>query len=139
MRTFLENNRIVRAAGSAVAGQSNIVSDTIDIRSFERITFIALLGDVATGGLATMTLHMGNDPTGATNEAVSQSVTADESGAMVALEFYRPLGRYAHVVIERTGGDVGIDGIVCILSEPHAAPVANDALADAKILKASTM
>lgn len=140
MNTFLENNKVIRAAAAAAAAQTDVTSDVVDTLGFDRLTFLALLGEVTAGGVATMKLYMGDDPTGAQNDVVSETVESDTSDGMLAIEFHRPLGRYAHVVVERADENIAVDGIVCVLSDAKEAPVsADDSLDDSLSLTAADL
>lgn len=133
MSTLLENMKIVRAADSAAAAQTDVTSDVIDRRGFERVTFLALLGDITSGGSVTMTLYTGDASDGAGAAAVDgMTATTDDTGSdgVLALELHRPAGSYVHVVIARDDQNTVVDGVVCILSEARQVPVTQDGILD---------
>lgn len=141
MKTFLENHKLIRAADAAGAAQTDVTSAVVAMQGFERCTFVAMLGTVVAGGTASMTLFVGDDPAGTLNtEIADTAVTSTVSDSMMAIEFYRPSGQYAHVVLKRADENIEVDGIVCILSDPKEAPVTqDDSLEDSKSLTYSSI
>lgn len=141
MRTFLENHKLVRAADAAGAAQTDITSAIVPLAGYERVTFIALLGDISAGGSVKMTLFAGDDPTGTLGvEIEDTAVSSAVSDSMLAIEFYRPDGQYVHVVIERDAEDSAIDGVLCVLSDAKELPVGtDDTVADSKSLTYSQL
>ena len=60
MRSFLENERVVRIANGAVAGHGDTVTtDTLDTAGFDSVTIIAAIGAVDPTGTILMTVQQG--------------------------------------------------------------------------------
>ena len=130
---FLANQKLTRVEPAAVAAQTLLTSDVIDMKGFDGVSFVALLGDVSDTCVLTLQAQHGDQSDGsdATNlSGVAATFTAGATDAddnMLALEVFRPTKRYVRVTLARTTADAVVDGIVAVQSSPAEAPVTQDA------------
>ena len=130
---FLANQKLTRVEPAAVAGQTLLTSDVIDMAGFDGVSFVALLGDVSDTCVLTLQAQQGDQSDGsdATNlSGVAATFTAGATDAddnMLALEVFRPTKRYVRVTLARTTANAVVDGILAVQSNPAEAPVVQDA------------
>ncbi len=129
---FLANSKLTRVEPAAVAGQTLLTSDTVDMKGFDNASFVALLGDVTDTSVLTLQAQHGDQSDGsdATNLAgVAAAFTADPTNAdnnMLAVEIARPTKRFLRVTLTRATANAAVDGIVAVQSNPAEAPVTQD-------------
>lgn len=129
---FLANSKVSRVEPAAAAGQTTLTSDVIDMKGYDGVTFLALLGDVANTSVLTLQAQHGDQADGsdmANLSGVAAAHTADATDAdnnMLAVEVFRPTKRYVRVTLSRGTADAAVDGIIAIQSEPNEAPVTQD-------------
>ena len=130
---FLANSKLTRVEPGAVAGTTTLTSDVIDMKGFDAVTFIALLGDVTDTSVLTLQAQQGDQSDGsdAANLAgVLATFTAGPTDAddnMLAVEVARPTKRYVRVTLARATANAVVDGIVAVQSNPAEAPITQDA------------
>ena len=123
---------VVEAAGAAA--QTDLTTDVLDMSGYEGVLFIALLGDVTSGSVLTLTAK-GNSansvssPTPITQKATG-AFTAGATSAdskVIMVDVYKPTLRYLFAVLSRTTQDAIVGGIIAIQYGAHAKPTAQDA------------
>jgi len=133
MLTLLENQKITRVLNGVAAGQTTQTSSVIDMKEFDSVTFIALLGDVDnTSALELVAQHgdAANGSDAADVETATVTHTADATDAdnkVLAVEVVRPQHRYVRAKLVRGTADAVIDGIIAIQTGPMRMPVTHDA------------
>lgn len=132
MKNFLANHKLSVVEGAATAAQTALESDVVDMKGYDDVTFLALLGDVTTGCVLTLTIQHGAlaDGSDMANTSVAATFTAGASDAdskLLAVEGYIPTKRYARAVLTRTAANAVLGGIIAIQGQPKAAPVTQDA------------
>lgn len=123
---------VVEAA--AAAAQTELVTDVLDMSGYEGVIFLALLGDVTTGSVLTLTAK-GNSansvssPTPVTQKA-TDAFTADGSTAdskVLMVDVYKPTLRYMFGSLTRTTANAVVGGIVAIQYGANNKPTSHDA------------
>jgi hypothetical protein len=119
-----------KGAGGDPTG-SAVVSDIIDMAGYEGVCFVALIGAIAAGGAATITVNQGDDPALADTAVVDGSEVAytDADENLVAIiDIRQPTDRYLNVDVTRgAGGNTTIDGILAIQYRARDLPVTQGA------------
>lgn len=128
---FLANNRLAVVEAAAAAAQTALTSDTVDMLGFQECTFAALLGDVSSGSVLTLTVHH-SDESGANFAATTCAATftagaSDADSKVLAVNIVKPTKRYLRGVLTRTTADAVVGGIISIQSQPRDLPVTQDA------------
>lgn len=126
MKTFLENEKLVRISSSVAAGTEVTTSDIVDTDGFDSITIFTALGSMASSSSAVMTIEQNtaNSTTGMSDIGVSVSADAGDDERIIAAEIYRPRERYLQAVVTPgTSGNAEIDGIFAVLRDPQEIPV----------------
>lgn len=123
---------VVEAA--AAAAQTELVTDVLDMSGYEGVMFLALLGDVTSGSVLTLTAK-GNSansvssPTPVTQKA-TDAFTAGATSAdskVLMVDVYRPTLRYVFGSLTRTTADAVVGGIIAIQYGAGLKPTAQDA------------
>ncbi len=135
---FLKNNKLAVVQVAAAAAQTALTSDAVDMAGFDAVTFAALLGDVTTGSVLTLTVeHSDASGSGFVATTLSATFTAgatDADSKILAVELHKPTKRYARAVLTRTTANAVVGGIIAIQSAPSKAPVSQDATVIASTL-----
>ncbi len=119
---------VVEAA--AVAGTSTLTSDTVDTKGFGCVTFIAFFGDVLDTAVLTLTAQGGQDSGGSDAADLAGAIATFTAGAtdadskLLIVDVVNPRDRYATATLDRATANAVVNGIICILSNPAEAPVA---------------
>jgi hypothetical protein len=123
---------VVEAA--AAAAQTELVTDVLDMSGYEGVMFLALLGDVTSGSVLTLTAK-GNSansvssPTPVTQKA-TDAFTAGATSAdskVLMVDVYKPTLRYVFGSLTRTTADAVVGGIIAIQYGAGLKPTAQDA------------
>ena len=126
--------KLTVVAALAVAAQTALNSDVLDMQGFDGVMFIALLGDVDSTCVLTLTAK-GNtansisSPTpsalGATDAFTASATTADSKVLLV--DIFRPLQRYVFANLTRTTANAAVGGIIAIQYKAGFKPTTQDA------------
>lgn len=116
-----KNVKITVVSAAAGAAQTEIKSDVLDMTGYDGVMFIALLGDVTSGSVLTLTAK-GNSANSTTSPSpVTQKATdAFTAGASTAdskvlmVDVYKPMLQYAFASLTRTTQDAIVGGIIAI-------------------------
>lgn len=122
--TFLENNRLAVVEAAAAAAQTELVSDTVEMKHNEGVVFLAILGDVTATSVLTLTLQTGDasDGSDAEDTGIIATFTAGASDAdskILAVEGSGPTKKYCRAKLTRTTADAVVGGIVAIQTNPR--------------------
>lgn len=131
---FLYDAKIIRVENASAAAQTEVVTDVVDMQGFDSVAFVALLGDVTSGSVLTLTLKTNSansvsSPTPVTTE-VAATYTAGASDAdnkMLVIDAHQPRDRYVFASLTRTTANAVVDGIIAILYNAGERPVTIDA------------
>ena len=131
---LIKNVKITRVAASAVAAQTEVVSDVLDMTGYDGVMFVALTGDVTTGCVLTLTgkgnsANSASSPTPVTQKATdaftADGTTADSKALIV--DIYDPMLQYAFASLTRTTANAVVDGIIAIQYSAELRPTAQAA------------
>lgn len=131
---LLKNCKITVVEAAATAGTSTLTTDVLDMTGFEGVMWIALLGDVTSGSVLTLTAkgnsaNSTSSPTPVTQKA-SDAFTAGASDAdskVIVVDVYRPTLRYQFAELSRATQNAVVGGIIAIQYEPNFKPTTQDA------------
>lgn len=131
---FLKDAKIIRVENSAVAGTSELVTDVVDTQGFDSAAIVAVLGDVTSGSVLTLTgkTNTANSVSSPTPVALTDTATftagaSDADNKMIVLDIQKPRARYLFGSLTRTTQNAVVDGIFIILYNAQEKPVTADA------------
>ena len=123
---------VVEAA--AAAGQTELVTDVLDMTGYEGVMFLALTGDVTATSVLTLTVKGNSANSVTTPTPVTQKATdAFTAGAATAdskvllVDVYKPALRYVFGSLTRTTADAIVGGIIAIQYNAKTKPTTQDA------------
>lgn len=119
--SLLKNVKVTVVAGAAAAAQTAVDSAVLDMTGYDGVMFVALLGDVTTGCVLTLTAkgntaNSTSSPTPVTQKA-TEAFTADSTSAddkALIVDVYDPALRYAFASLTRTTANAVVGGIIAI-------------------------
>lgn len=132
LRNFIKDFKISRVANDAVAGTSDVTSSVLDMTGYDSVVFIALLGDVTSGSVITLTAkeNTANSTSSPTPTAITGGATgaitagaADTDNKLLVSDIMRPDMRYVFCVLSRTTQNAVVDGILAVQYNSKAVPV----------------
>ncbi|KAF0097824.1 MAG: hypothetical protein FD144_4773 [Rhodospirillaceae bacterium] len=117
--SLLNDVKITRVAIAAVAAQTDIDGDILDMAGYEGVVFIAKLGDVTDTSALELLAQQNdaNSTSGMASLAGSAAFTAGASSAddmLLVLDVYRPRERYVRPKLKRGTANAVVSGIVAI-------------------------
>lgn len=132
---LLKDAKVTRVANSSAAAQTAVTGSVLDMQGYDSVCFIALLGDVTSGSVLTLTAKENTansttvptplvDPDVATYTAASAS---DADNKLLALDIQKPRNRYIFPVLTRTAQDAVVDGILAIQYNSQNKPLLTQA------------
>lgn len=121
MTSLLKNVKVTPVAASAVAAQTEVLSSVLDMSGYDGVMFIALLGDVTTACVLTLTAK-GNTANSTSSPApvtqiATAAFTADATSAddkALIVDVYDPALRYVFASLTRTAANAVVNGIIAI-------------------------
>lgn len=119
--SLLKNVKVTPVSPAAAAGTTEVLSSVLDMSGFDGVMFIALLGDVTTASVLTLTAKGNsasstNSPTPVAQVATA-AFTADGTSAddkALVVDVYDPMLRYVFASLTRTAANAVVNGIVAI-------------------------
>ena len=141
MQNFLHNNVVDVVEAAASAGQTTLDSDVVDMKGFNSVCFLALLGDVSDGSVLTLTIQHGDESGGGDMESTTIVATftagaSDADSKILAVEGFNPTKRYARARLARGTANAILGGIIAIRSNAKLMPVTQGATVIASDLDA---
>lgn len=117
--SLLNDVKITRVAIAAVAAQTDVDGDILDMSGFEGVVFIAKLGDVTDTSALELLAQQNtvNSGSGMASIAGSAAFTAGASSAddmLLVLDVYRPRERYVRPKLKRGTANAVVSGIIAI-------------------------
>ena len=126
-----KHGKVTRVMVGVAAGQATNNGDSVDMKGFDSVTFIALIGAIVATGTVTFKVQQSSDDGVADGfsdlEGTAISYMADDDNKMAVLEINCPLKRYVRPVLITATANGTIDGVVAIQTKPSAEPVTHDA------------
>lgn len=121
MTSMLKNVKVTPVAASAVAATTEVLTSVLDMSGYDGVMFIALLGDVTTASVLTLTAKANtasstSSPTPVTQVATA-AFTADGTSAddkALVVDVYDPMLRYVFASLTRTAANAVVNGIIAI-------------------------
>jgi hypothetical protein len=131
---LLNDAKIIRVENAAVAATSELVTDVVDTIGFDSIAFLAVLGDVTSGSVLTLTGKTNSassvsspSPVTLTETATFTAGASDADNKIMLLDIHQPRQRYVFASLTRTTQNAVVDGIFAILYNAHERPITEDA------------
>lgn len=127
---MLKDAKVSRVANAASAAQTAVTSAVLDMQGFDSVVFIALLGDVTTGSVLTLT---GKGNSAASTSSPTPKVypgaptftagASDADNKVMILDIQKPRDRYVFAELTRTTANAVVDGIIAIRYNSHERPL----------------
>lgn len=133
MNSLLKNVKVTYVEGAAAAGQTELVSDILDMQGWDGAMFIALLGDVSDTSVLTLTVKGNSANDASTPTPVSQGAATFTAGASNAdskaliVDIGNPMLRYIFASLTRTTANAVVNGIIAIQYNAAMKPTSQDA------------
>ena len=122
---FLAANELVRVGNAVAAGTGDSNSSRVSTARTKAVTFIALLGTVASTGVPSMKIQGTNDGGSNYDDLVNTSVagTDADDNKMLAVTILEPTYTELRAVVGRATANVTIDGVLAIRHERSVQPI----------------
>jgi len=128
---FSKHGKVTRVMIGVAAGQATNNGDSVDMKGFDSVTFIALIGAIDPTGTVTLKAQQSTDDgvADAFSDLLGSAIayTAADDGKATILEVNCPLKRYVRPVIITAVANGVIDGVIAIQTKPSSEPVTHDA------------
>lgn len=117
----------------AAAAQTELTSDVLDMQGWAGVMFVALMGDVTTGCVLTLTAkgnsaNSTSSPTPVTQgSATFTAGDTDADSKALIVDVYEPQLRYMFASLTRTTANAAVGGIIAIQYQPDSKPTAQSA------------
>ncbi len=126
--------KVTVVSPAAAAAQTGIDSSVLDMAGFDGVMFLALLGDVTSGSVLTLTAkgntaNSTSSPSPSTLKA-TDAFTAGASSAdskVLLVDVAKPSQRYVFASLARTTQDAVVGGIIAIQYKAKKRPTSHDA------------
>lgn len=126
--------KITVVAAAATAATTAVTSDVLDMSGYDGVMFVALLGDVTSGSVLTLTAKANtanstSSPSPITQKA-SSAFTAGASDAdskAIVVDVAQPTLRYVFAELTRTTQNAVVGGIIAIQYGASNKPTSHDA------------
>ena len=129
MNHLTHETKLSRASNSASAATTAINGAIIDTQGFDEIRAIAVLGDVTSGCVLTLTLEENDVNSGTGMTAISGASATFTAGAsdadnkLLIVDWIKTAKRYVRPVLTRTTANAVVDAILVEQAQPRALPV----------------
>ncbi len=133
MHSLLKNVKVTVVEAAATAGQTELVSDILDMQGWDGVMFIALLGDVTDTSVLTLTVKGNSANDASTPTPVTQGAATFTAGATSAdnkaliVDIGSPMLRYIFASLTRTTANAVVSGIIAIQYNAALKPTSQDA------------
>ncbi len=130
---LLSNVKMILVSAGAVAAQTEVDSDILDMLGFDGVLFVAILGTVTASSVLTLvaqqyTAATGGSMvtiTGATATHTDAGAGADSSKCLI-VDVFRPQQRYVRAAFTRTAANAVLQGILAIQYMAGKKPTVQD-------------
>lgn len=125
---LLKETKITRVSNAAVAAQTLVTGDVLDMNGYDGVACIVALGDVDVNSVLTLTAYtdsdvaMGSEVACTTTATFTASATSADNKLLV-LDLVRPVKQYVRFKLTRTTGNAVVDSIVAVQYKASKAPV----------------
>ena len=134
MSNLSKGIKVTVVEAAATAGTSELVSDVLDMAGYEGVMFLAMLGDVTSDSVLTLTVkgnsaNSTSSPTPVTQKA-TDAFTATGSTAdskVLLVDVYKPPLRYVFASLTRTAANAVVGGVIAIQYGAGLKPTSQDA------------
>lgn len=128
MFTMLKDCKVTRVSNSQAASQTDIDSARVDMKDYESVMFVALLGDATSGSVLQLTAksNAADSTSGSTTEKAGTQITAgasDYDNKMLIVDLHRPQNRYAYCSLAIDTQNCVVDGILAIQYNAKSKPI----------------
>lgn len=133
MSNLLKDVKVTVVEAAGAAAQTELVTDILDMSGYEGVMFLALLGDVTSGSVLTLTAKANSANSVSSPSPVSQGNATFTAGAsdadskLLIVDVYKPPLRYVFGSLTRTTQDAIVGGIVAIQYGAHNKPTSQAA------------
>ena len=133
MSNLIKGIKVTVVEAAAGAAQTELVSDVLDMTGFEGVMFLALLGDVTSGSVLTLTAKGNSANSVSSPTPVSQGSATFTAGAtdadskVLAVDIHKPPLRYMFASLTRTTQDAIVGGVIAIQYGAHNKPTSQAA------------
>ena len=131
MLSLLKDCKITRVENSAVAAQTEVLTDVLDMAGYDGVMFVALLGDITDTCVLTLTAK--ENTASSTSSPTPTSVTdgsctftagaSDADSKLMIVDVVRPSKRYVFASLTRTTANAVVDGIIAIQYRGRSVPI----------------
>ncbi len=136
MENMLKDCVVTRVSNDAVAATTTVTSSVLDMAGFDGVMFIALVGDVTSTSVITLTAK--ENTANSTSSPTPTSVSGGATGAFTAdatsadngvfiVDVIRPSKRYVYCTLARGTANAVVDGILAIQYRAKNKPVTQPA------------
>ena len=121
--------KVTRVMNGVAAGQATNNGTGVDMKGFDAVTFILLVGDIAGAGTVTLKAQQGADNAADWQDLLGTAVAfaAGDDNKVAILEINCPRDRYVRPVVITAVGNGVIDGVIAIQTKAGTEPVTHDA------------
>ena len=116
--------KFTRVLDAVAAGSSDPTSSSVDMKSFDAVTFAVGFGAITASAVTSIKLQGSDDDSAWSDLAGTAGSVADsDDNKMVLAEINQPQQRYVRCVVDRGTQNAGIDFAVAMQSKANKAPV----------------
>lgn len=133
IQNLLKDVKISYVEAAAVAAQTALTTDVLDMKGYDGVMFIALTGDVTDTCVLTLTVkgnsaNSTSSPTPVDQKAATFTAGAtDADSKAIVVDVYNPMLRYAFAVLTRTTANAVVNGVIAIQYSAAQRPTTQDA------------
>ena len=125
--SILNNVQVQRVVGYNAASTTNRKGSIVDMQGFDGVLFVATFGTMTSGSKVLLKAAQGDEDDTAkvdVSVATTGEVTSDGTDdVQLALDVYRPTGRYVEAQVEISEENALIEGVVAILYKGSKMPI----------------
>lgn len=134
MMNMLYDTKWMVVEAAAAAGQTELVSDVVDMQGFDSVCFVALMGDVSDTSVLTLTAKTNTadsvsspTPTTLADTATFTAGASDADSKILMLDLNKVRDRYVFLSLTRTTANAVVGGVIAILYNAKNRPTTQDA------------
>ena len=120
--------KFTRVLDAVAAGTSNQNSSSVDMKSFDAVTFAVGFGTITASAVTSIKVQGSDDDSSFSDLAGTAITVADsDDNKIVLAEINQPQHRYVRVVVDRGTQNAVIDFAIALQSKANKAPVTQSA------------
>jgi hypothetical protein len=131
---LLKDVKVTLVQVSAAAGTTALNSSVLDMQGFEGVMYLAVLNDVTSGSILTLTAKRNTanstsspTPTSGPAATYTSASSSDADDKLLIVDDFRPQERYSFANLTRTTQNAVIGGIIAIQYKAGKRPTTQDA------------